>query len=52
MERLTWLPRSTVYVLIFAYNFVPGTVGIHLFILSLICILKLSIHGFMEIYGP
>lgn len=52
MERLTWLPRSTVYVLIFEYNFVPGTIGIHLFILSLICILKFSIHGFMEIYGP
>lgn len=51
MERLIWLFRFIVYVLIFEYNFVLGIVGIYLFILLLICILKLFIYGFMEIYG-
>lgn len=51
MERLIWLFRFIVYVLIFEYNFVLGIIGIYLFILLLICILKLFIYGFMEIYG-
>lgn len=51
MEILIWLFRFIVYVLIFDYNFVLGIVGIYLFILLLICILKLFIYGFMEIYG-
>lgn len=51
MERLIWLFRFIVYVLIFEYNFVLGIVGIYLFILLLICILKFFIYGFMEIYG-
>lgn len=51
MEILIWLFRFIVYVLIFEYNFVLGIVGIYLFILLLICILKLFIYGFMEIYG-
>lgn len=51
MERLIWLFRFIVYVLIFEYNFVLGIIGIYLFILLLICILKFFIYGFMEIYG-
>lgn len=51
MEILIWLFRFIVYVLIFEYNFVLGIVGIYFFILLLICILKLFIYGFMEIYG-